>query len=403
MTSHDEGALRRAALLLAGGSAAAVLFSIAVSHILLGAAIVAIIAARIRLRVPPIAVPLLAFIGWTLVSLAASPDPRAGLPQVRKFYVWLTLIAIYSTFRNVRDVRTLLIVWTTLATASGLWSFVQFWRKQTEAVAEHSDFYMYYVANRVTGFMSHWMTFSAEQMMAALMLSALLIFAAVSRFWWMAVAVIGSSIAIAWTRSVWLAFVIGLIYLVAVWRPKFLLAVPVLLGLAVVAAPDAVGRRVTSIWNPNRNADSNDHRRITLLTGLEMIKSHPLTGTGPEIVGRDFMKYVPAHIPKPLPSGFYGHLHNLYVQYAAERGIPALLALLALVGKVLVDFARAVRRAGPEKRLERAVLHGAIACILAILVEGFFELNLGDTEVLTMFLAVVAAGYIASRDVLSAA
>jgi hypothetical protein len=33
--------------------------------------------------------------------------------------------------------------------------------------------------------------------------------------------------------------------------------------------------------------------------------------------------------------------------------------------------------------------------VLAIMAEGFFEYNLGDSEVLTMFLVVVACGYIA--------
>ena len=33
--------------------------------------------------------------------------------------------------------------------------------------------------------------------------------------------------------------------------------------------------------------------------------------------------------------------------------------------------------------------------VLATLVEGFVEVNLGDSEVLTMFLVVVACGYLA--------
>ncbi len=44
------------------------------------------------------------------------------------------------------------------------------------------------------------------------------------------------------------------------------------------------------------------------------------------------------------------------------------------------------------------MLHGAIAVILAILAEGFLEYNLGDSEVLTLFLAVVGFGYIARSD-----
>jgi hypothetical protein len=45
------------------------------------------------------------------------------------------------------------------------------------------------------------------------------------------------------------------------------------------------------------------------------------------------------------------------------------------------------------------VLHGAIAVILAILAEGFLEYNLGDSEVLTLFLAVVGFGYVAKETV----
>jgi putative inorganic carbon (hco3(-)) transporter len=41
------------------------------------------------------------------------------------------------------------------------------------------------------------------------------------------------------------------------------------------------------------------------------------------------------------------------------------------------------------------VLEGAIAVILAVMVSGFYELNLGDSEVLGMFLAVLGCGYVA--------
>jgi hypothetical protein len=49
----------------------------------------------------------------------------------------------------------------------------------------------------------------------------------------------------------------------------------------------------------------------------------------------------------------------------------------------------------PGKSDSRFLLHGGIAVILATLAEGFFEYNLGDSEVLTMFLVVVACGYLA--------
>jgi O-antigen ligase len=128
-----------------------------------------------------------------------------------------------------------------------------------------------------------------------------------------------------------------------------------------------------------------------------MIRRHPLFGLGPEQVKAQFNDYVPADIPRPLPEGWYGHLHSIYLQYAAERGIPTALAFFWMIGRILYDFASALQRklGGSEARF---VLHGSIAVILAILAAGLFEYNLGDSEVLTMFLIVVGFGYIA-RDV----
>ena len=99
--------------------------------------------------------------------------------------------------------------------------------------------------------------------------------------------------------------------------------------------------------------------------------------------------------PRPLPSGWYGHLHNIYLHYAAERGIPTMLVLMWMLIQILVDFWRGLKTLPPGPSNRRFLLHGGIAAVLAIMVEGFVELNLGDSEVLTMFLVVVACGYLA--------
>jgi O-antigen ligase len=291
----------------------------------------------------------------------------------------------------------LFLIWAGLATASGVWSFVQFWQKRAGALSRGEDFYLAYVGSRATGFMSHWMTFSAEQMMAGLVLAAMLLFGVANRWLWGAAAVIGGSIAIAWTRSVWIGAAAAAIYLVGVWRPKLLLVLPLAFGAVFFISPRSVQQRALSIYKPHAT-DSNEHRRITFRTGMEMIKAHPLVGVGPQRVGREFMRFLPADVPQPLPSGYYEHLHNIYIHYAAERGVPTMLALLWLIGKVFVDFVRGVRRLARDQLLHRAILHGAIACLIAVLIEGFFEYNLNDTEVLTMFLAVVACGYVTLRE-----
>jgi hypothetical protein len=57
---------------------------------------------------------------------------------------------------------------------------------------------------------------------------------------------------------------------------------------------------------------------------------------------------------------------------------------------MLWDFGRALRRSG-----ERWVLHGAIAVMLAVLSAGWYEFNLGDGEILTLFMAAMGCGYVA--------
>jgi O-antigen ligase len=126
-----------------------------------------------------------------------------------------------------------------------------------------------------------------------------------------------------------------------------------------------------------------------------MIRAHPIVGVGPEQVGPQFLDYLPADLPHPFPTEWYkAHLHNIYLHFAAERGLPALAALLWFLGQALFDFWRTLRRLPPDSEA-RWVLHGAIATIIAIMASGWTELTLGHSQVLEMFLAVVACGYIA--------
>jgi O-antigen ligase len=303
---------------------------------------------------------------------------------------------IYNTFRKMHELLWLVYSWAAAATVQALWSFHQYVAKWQQAKQLGSNFYTYYVANRITGFLGHWMSFSGVQMMALLMVLAVV-------FFWpppkkivialcIAAFLIMVSIVLGDTRSVWAATAAGGTFLVWTWRPKMLVFLPVL-GLAgFLIAPDSVKERIISIYKPHGTVDSNQHRYITYRTGVEMIKAHPWFGLGPEIVNRDFRKWVPADIPRPLPDGYYGHLHSIYIHYAAERGIPTMLMILWLLGKILFDFARGASNA---KAAQRAFLYGGIAVVIGILIEGFFELNLGDSEPLGLFLAVVACGYVA--------
>ncbi len=89
------------ALYLVGAAAVTTLVSIRVFEILMAAAFVALIVTRRRWRLPPVWLPLSLFLLGTLISLFVSGHVREGLPQVRKFYVYLMLFLV-TTRRSKR-------------------------------------------------------------------------------------------------------------------------------------------------------------------------------------------------------------------------------------------------------------------------------------------------------------
>lgn len=381
-------------------SAAAIttLISIRAFEILMGAALVALLVTRRRWRLPPVWLPLSLFVLGTLTSLVASGHIREGLPQVRKFYVYLMLFLVTSAIRRVRQIRWIATGWALAATLSSVWALKQFTEKYRAAQAEHQNFYTTYVDARITGFMGHWMTLSGELMMALLVITAIVFFAKDRRgVVWLVAAALPVSIALGltWTRSMWLGALCGGVYLIWFWKKWALAAVPILIGALLIANPLDIRERAVSALAPHQGlTDSNGHRAELRRIGWEMIKAHPWLGVGPEQVPRQYRNYIRADMPAPDPSQYYGHLENDYVQYAAERGVPTLLALLWMVGWAVFDFGRALYRL-PQDAEGRWVLHAAIAVILGVLVSGFYSWNLNNSEVLAMFLAVMGCGYAA--------
>ncbi len=177
--AFGKDAFRRgdALLYLVGAAAVTTLVSIRVFEILMALAVVTLIVTRRRWRLPPVWLPLSLFLLGTLVSLFASGHIRDGLPQVRKFYVYLMLFLVTSAVRTVREIRWVALGWALAATLSSAWALKQFFEKYRAAELAHQNFYTSYVDARITGFMGHWMTLSGELMMTLLVIAALVFFA----------------------------------------------------------------------------------------------------------------------------------------------------------------------------------------------------------------------------------
>ncbi len=387
-------------VLLAGAAAVLPVISIAGFEIALGAAIVAMAVLRVKPRWPPIWLPILLFFLGTVISWLACGDLRGGFPQIKKFYVYAMVFVVASTFQNARQIRWLALAWAAAATASAGLGLYQFYDKYEDAVDKNQNFYEAYVADRITGFLDHWMTFSGEMMMALLILGSLVFFCRDRRWipWLIAAgAIIGAALVAAETRSMWAGAACGGIYLLWLWKRWTVIALPAVAAILMLINPFGIGERERSIFQPHGDKDSNAHRSVTRRIGWAMIKAHPLLGVGPEQVGKLYRSYVPADVTK-LPTGYYQHLHNVYIHYAAERGVPTMLMLVWMLLRALYDFARTLRRL-PRGDESRWVLEMAIAVIIAIMIAAWEEVNLGTSVVLAMFLAVVGCGYVAVFNV----
>jgi O-antigen ligase len=394
----QQSFMSRAACWLTFGAAASIVFSIAVFNILMGLALAALLFSGEKLRFPRIKLPLAIFMLLTIVAWVHSPDPWFdGYPQIRKFWVFCILLLVFSTLRTLATVRWLFLTWVGLASISALRGFVQFAGKMRAAHQSGVDAYTYYVAERITGFSSHWNTFSAQEMFALVMLLSLLLFGVrVPKRWvWCLCGVlIAVVLYLGQTRAVWLATVVAGLYLVWFWKKWLVVLVPLLVAVLFFVSPPVMRERFTSLFHA-QEVDSNRFRIIAWNAGVEMIERHPLLGLGPEGPKYHFQEYVPPDVWTSRPAGFYQHLHDVYLQYGAERGVPALLVFLWLLGQILVDFWRGLRSLPPGPSDRRFLLHGGIAMVLAMMVEGVAEVNFGDSEPLTMFLVVVACGYLA--------
>ena len=125
--------------------------------------------------------------------------------------------------------------------------------------------------------------------------------------------------------------------------------------------------------------DPTSRDRVAMMReGARMIAADPLTGVGPNMVER---RYTGTAIPRPW-SSVNPHLHNVPLQIAAERGLPALGAWLWFVGERDARACGALLRAGRHRFLAASGL-GAVAAMLAA---GLFEYNFGDSEFLMLFL-----------------
>jgi O-antigen ligase len=381
----ESGRLEHLGTLALFGLAGALQFSIAAAQILLAIALVCwvalLVVRRERIEAPSFFWPLVAYAAATLVSAAFAADPRASFIDTRQLAL---LLVVPMTYRFMSGARatTLLTVVVTCAAVSAVFGIVQY------GILHYDN-----LGQRPQGTLGHWMTYSGLLMIVIGLAVARVLFGRSDRTWAaLVLPALAVGVAVTFTRGAAIGACAAVALLFALKDFRLLAILPIAAAIFIAVAPGQIAKRYASMFNMN---DPTVVDRVAMLRiGERMIRAHPLTGVGPNMVERLYVQYRGAE-PHAGPDGVVHinpHLHNNLLQIAAERGLPALALwlwfIVAMIRDVWTRFA-----AGRY----RALAAGALAATAALLAAGLFEYNFGDSEVLMLFLIVVTLPAAADR------
>ena len=362
------------------------------AEIVLGLAAVAWIALAVqefqRSRVPVFKVPgffwaLLALMAWSLVSAAMSADPIYSLERARQFLLFLVVPITMRLATGNRAGRVIDVI-IALGSLSAIIGIVQW------TALGYDD------SHRPRGALGHWMTYSGILMLVVSAAVSRLIFLKKTEHWlWPAVAVPSLIVALVATntRNAWVGTMAALGVLLTFRSKRLLLALPVLLIVVGVLAPASTRERALSTFDPH--FPGNQDRIAMLKAGVAIVKDHPLFGVGMNMMPREYLKY---RTPDAVDSAdavspeTRSHLHNVPMQIAAERGLPALAAWLWFVIAAGLGLWRLLRH-GQHK----AVAGAGLGALVAMITAGLFEHNFGDSEFLILFLALITLPFAAEQ------
>jgi len=377
------------------------LISVAASQAFLAAATVAYSTHLLRthsaIRFPPLKLPLLLFCLATCNSILWAEHPAAGWAAARKLVLFLILLLSVNLVAGVKQLGALFRGLFLVSALAGLVGIVQFVIQYNSLRhLRYERVYYYMTLTRIHGFMGHWMNFGGQQMLIFTALLAFLLIYQAGRegkgkgLYWLLMAVVAASLVLNFTRGAWLGCIGATLYLVARWKPRTLWVIPVLLVIAYLAAPSMLRRRVSLAFHPTD--DPALAIRLEMWgAGLKMVREHPWVGVGPGNISLVYAQYLP---PGTSPmAGYHDHLHDNFLQLAAERGLPCLVAWLWFMLAVGWNILRIRGRLSSQ----RWVADAAFAAWLAFFAEGFFEYNFGTSPVLMLFLFVMSTPFVAEQ------
>ncbi|MCL4845614.1 MAG: O-antigen ligase family protein [Acidobacteria bacterium] len=374
------GRLEWAALVALVCFVASLQVSIAAAGILLSitlAAWAAVVASgHERVEVPRMFWPLAAYAGATLVSVAFSRDSLTSLVDSKQLLLFLIVPVVYRLARGDRAAALTTVI-ITVGAISAVIGIVQYGVLQYD-----------HLGRRPQGVLSHYMTYSGLLMLVSGVAAARLIYRTEDRLWpALVMPALLVALGLTFTRSAWVGACAAISLLLMLRDRRLLALVPVALALSIAFAPASVTDRIYSMFDLN---DPSNRDRVAMMeSGLSMVRDHPLTGLGPNMVEVAY----PSYRTERAVNEFNPHLHNVPMHIAAERGLPALAIWCWFIATLAWDMVRRLRTSR-----QPAYAAAALAAVVSMLAAGFFEYNFGDSEFLMLFLVLITLPYAVEPD-----
>jgi O-antigen ligase len=377
--AHRHAYLEQAGLAAIYGVAGALQFSIAIAQVLLTIAvccwIALVILDRETIEVPRFAWPLGVYAAVTLVATAFSPDPRASLMADKQMVLFLLVPLVYRFVTGPRA-PTMVTVIVSFAAVSAAVGIVQY------GILRYDN-----LGQRPLGTLGHYMTYSGLLMLVIGTALARILFGERDRLWAaLVIPALAVAIPLTFSRSAEVGACAAVALLLLLKDRRLLALLPVFAAIFFVAAPARITDRFESIFN--LKDPTNLDRIVMLREGAHMVKDHPLLGIGPNMVQPLYAQYREPDAVNLTNQ----HLHNVPLQIAAERGLPALAVWIWFIAGLVVAFARQFRMR--ETRFLAAV---GLAAVVSMLAAGMFEYNFGDSEFLMLFLILVTLPFAATK------
>jgi O-antigen ligase len=361
------------------GVAAFTQLSIAIAQALLFVGLVCwvalIVVRRERVEVPTFFYPLLAYAGWTLLSAVFSLDRARSLADCKQLVLFLIVPATYRLIRGSRA-ATMLTVIMSVGAATAAYGIFQYGLLHYDQLNQ-----------RPQGTLGHYMTYSGLLMLVIGTALAKLLFDPREKTWAaLVMPALLLAIALTSTRMAWVGVCAAAAVLLIIKDFRLLAILPIVGAITFAAAGPAITHRLMSMFDAK---DPTRRDRVAmLLEGQHMVRDHPVFGVGPNMVEEVYPQYRVAQAVEQINP----HLHNVPMQIAAERGLPALALWIVFLGVLCRDLYGRLRTIRP-----RTVAAAATAAIASMLAAGLFEYNFGDSEFLMMFLLLITLPFTVGR------